>query len=320
MGYPCHDYSRRAHPLRNPSRARLGASEAAIWANFRGRGPVFRRRGARRARFRRQIRAAVGRRLAPPPRPEIRRRGGAEPAQTARGRGGAARRRRPRETGQDLGPAGRVYAAFRTLVRSRRPVPPRSGSPPSPPTCRRRSTPTGQGSSPRRSKDVAGRGRPAPLAAAAAAEAAMCAPRRRAARPFAPTPRSPEPSPGRSPCPCSPASSLRAGHRGGAAAAPGRGRLGQARRARVRPRGARRARPRPRPLAPRGPARGRRAKTARQGEDRRARGAARRRRRLRRGADRGPQRPRPPAAVRAPGRPWRGARATGRLAFRLYGL
>ena len=39
----------------------------------------------------------MGRRLAPPPGAEKRRRGGAEPAQPARGRGGAARRDRPRQ-------------------------------------------------------------------------------------------------------------------------------------------------------------------------------------------------------------------------------
>ena len=61
-----------------------------------------------RARSRREIRPAVGRRLAPPPGPEIRRRGRGEPAQPARGRGGAARRGRARQTrpGPRAGGAG----------------------------------------------------------------------------------------------------------------------------------------------------------------------------------------------------------------------
>ena len=104
--------------------------------------------------------------------------------------------------GQDLGPAGRVYSAFRTLCGPGDPFR-RSGSPPSPPSCRRRSTWTGQGSSPRRSKEVVGRGRPAPLVAAAAAAAVVAsARRRRAARALlSPTPRWPGRSPGRSPLP-----------------------------------------------------------------------------------------------------------------------
>ena len=55
-------------------------------------------------------------------------------------------------------------------------------------------------------------------------------------------------------------------HRRGTAAAPGRGRLEQARGARLRSRGARRPRPGAGPVAPRRPARRRRAKTARQRE------------------------------------------------------
>ena len=50
-----------------------------------------------------EIRPAVGRRLAPPPGAEKRRRGGAEPAQPARGRGGAARRGRPRNPARSSG-------------------------------------------------------------------------------------------------------------------------------------------------------------------------------------------------------------------------
>ena len=91
-------------------------------------------------------------------------------------------------------------------------------------------------------------------------------------------------------------------HRRGTAAEAGRGWLGETGRARLRPRGARRPRPCPGPFTPRGQARRRRAKTARQGEGGRHRGAARRRRRLRRGADCRFQRSRPPAPVRPLGR------------------
>ena len=49
----------------------------------------------------------MGRGLSPPPRPEKRRRGGAKPAQTARGRGGAARRGRARRPRAGAG-AGRT--------------------------------------------------------------------------------------------------------------------------------------------------------------------------------------------------------------------
>ena len=48
-----------------------------------------------------------------------------------------------------------------------------SASPPSPPTCSRRSTRTRRRSSPPRSREAVGRGRPAPVAAAAAAEAVI---------------------------------------------------------------------------------------------------------------------------------------------------
>ena len=62
--------------------------------------------------------------------------------------------------GQDLGPAGRVYSAFRTLADGGDPLRPRA-SPQSPPTCRRRSTLRRRRRSPRRSKKRAGAaGRP----------------------------------------------------------------------------------------------------------------------------------------------------------------
>ena len=62
--------------------------------------------------------------------------------------------------GQELGPAGRVYAAFRTLAVPAILFAP-SGSPPSPPTCRRRSTRKRRRSSPPRSGRRAGAaGRP----------------------------------------------------------------------------------------------------------------------------------------------------------------
>ena len=71
--------------------------------------------------------------------------------------------------GQELGPAGRVYAAFRTLADPRRPVPPAAAR-------RGRGRPSGA-ARPRAGdlaaalKDLGARGRPAPIAAAAAASA-----------------------------------------------------------------------------------------------------------------------------------------------------
>ncbi len=98
VGYDSGDDSRRAHPLRTASPARVGAAGRRFSREFRGRGPLFRRRGACRPRFRRKFRSAVGRGLAPPPGAEKRRRGHRKPAQPARGRGDASGRDRPRQT------------------------------------------------------------------------------------------------------------------------------------------------------------------------------------------------------------------------------
>ena len=98
-----------------PPRAPAWARPAGRFARFRRPRPSFRRRGAFRARFRREIGPAVGRRLAPPPRPEKRRRGGAEPAQTPRGRGGAPRRRRAGQARRRARAGGTGILGFRTL-------------------------------------------------------------------------------------------------------------------------------------------------------------------------------------------------------------
>ena len=116
VGYRSHDDSRRAHALRTAPRPRLGAPQRVVSRPFRGRRPVLRRRGALRARFRGEIRAAVGRRLSPPPRPESRRRRGAEPALRREDEAALRDAVALAKPGQDLGPAGRVYSAFRTLV------------------------------------------------------------------------------------------------------------------------------------------------------------------------------------------------------------
>ena len=205
--------------------------------------------------------------------------------------------------GQELGPAGRVYSAFRTLsgpgdlFRPKRlaAVAADLQSPLDPGNAADLAAALGE---------AVERGRPAPVVAASAAAAvvmlqadaeplaifcadaalaktlgwpdAAAAPRERAVRP---------PRRGR-----------------GTAAAPGRARLGEAGRTRLCPRGARRPRSCAGPVAPSGPARRGRAQTAGQGEGGRHRGAARRRRRLRRGAASRLERPRAPAPVRAPGR------------------
>ena len=212
--------------------------------------------------------------------------------------------------GQELGPAGRVYSAFRTLsgpgdlFRPKRlaAVAADLQSPLDPGNAADLAAALGE---------AVARGRPAPVVAAAAAAAVAAL--RADAEPLAllcadsalaktlgwPTP-----------LPLL-ASELfaRRGAGEGRRPRPGEAGLGEAGRARLCPRGARRPRSCAGPVAPGGPARRGRAKTARQGEGGRHRGAARRRRRLRRGAASRLERPRPPAPVRAPGRAWRSARA-----------
>src|SRR5271165_1830215 len=309
VGYASADDSRRARPLRNAARPRLGPAGRVFARAFRRRGALFRRRGARRARFRRQIRPAVGGSLAPPPRREKRRRRGGEPTQPARGRGGAARRRRvsPARSGARAGGAG-LFRLPRPR-RSRRPLPPRAAR------CRRRrpagAARGGTGVGARRGAHGGGGARPAGPGRRGRGRRGGHGPagRRRAARPLLRRRRAGE-------GPQLAGSRSAARRRGlaavlerGTAAAPLRAWLDESRGARLRARGARRPRHGARPFAPRGSARGRRAKAAGQGKDRRHRGAARRRRGLRRGADSGFKRPRPPAAVRAPGVLERRARA-----------
>ena len=160
-------------PLRTAPRPGLGAPERVFSRAFRGRGPVFRRRGAFRAQFRRPIRPAVGRRLAPPPGAEKRRRSGAEPAQPARGRGGAAGRDRPREARSGARAGG---TGLRRVPHAERP-----GDPFRPERLAAVAAdlqspldPTKDGGARRRPPEGrARRGRPAPIAAAAAAEAVI---------------------------------------------------------------------------------------------------------------------------------------------------
>ena len=167
------DDSRRARPLRTAPRPRLGAPERVFSRQFRGRGPVFRRRGAFRARFRRPIRPAMGRRLAPPPGAEKRRRGGGKPAQPARGRGGAARRDRPRQARAGAWAGG--TGLFRLPRRS-----PIRGDPFRPERLAAVAADLQSPLDPQKAAELAaalrkagGRGRPAPIAAAAAAEAVI---------------------------------------------------------------------------------------------------------------------------------------------------
>ena len=102
--------------LRTPSRPRLVAPGRVFSRPFRGGGPVFRRRGAFHPQFGRKIRPAVGRRW----RRRLALKSAAAVVQNLlkRREDEAALRdaialARP---GQELGPAGRVYAAFRTLA------------------------------------------------------------------------------------------------------------------------------------------------------------------------------------------------------------
>ena len=134
-------------PPRAPAWARPGGS---FRDDFGRRGAVFRRRGPFRARFRGEIRAAVGRRVSPPPRPEKRRRRGAKPAQTARGRGGAARRGRARQAraGARAGGTGLFGVPRRSAVPATLFAP--SASRRSRPTCSRRSIRERRRSSPLR--------------------------------------------------------------------------------------------------------------------------------------------------------------------------
>ena len=256
----------------------------------------------------------MGRRLAPAPRAEIRDRSGAEPAQPTRGRGGAAGRDGPRETraGARTGGTGLRGVPRRCAVPTTLFAP--SASPPSRPTCSRRSSPTTGGGARRRPAERSARpdGRPR-VAAAAAAETAVrpCAPTPSRSPSFAPTPRWPRPSVWPTPLPL-------ARQRAASCAAP------QARdgdRARAKPAGTKlvalsyaRAALAALDLAQDLSRRAARLmdaapKLRAKGKTGAIDGAARRRRRLRRGAHRGSERSRPAAAVRATGRSRRGARA-----------
>src|SRR5271166_2201648 len=308
VGYHCGDDSRRPCRLGTAPRPRLGPPGQVVSGVFGGRGAVFRRRGPLGARFRREIRPALRRRLAPPPGPEKRRRGGGEPAQPARGRIGAAGRGRPRKT-RPGARAGRTR--IRRVPRPRRSqrlFPPRAAR-------RRRGRPAvaarpGEGGGARRGAEGGVRAQPAGPARRGRGRRSggRAARRRRAARPFLRRRRA-----GQKPELADPGAAARrrvfASVERGAAGAPGRGGLGQACGAELRPRGARRPRPGPGPVAPRRAAHGRKPETARQGEGEGAASIARRRRDCRRGADPDLERSRPPAAVRAPRRAWRRARA-----------
>src|SRR5271165_3475972 len=116
VGYDSHDDSRRARPLRTPAPARLGAPRRVFVRQFGGRCAIFRRCGARRARFPRKIRPAWAgawrRRLAL-------KSAAAVSANLLNRREDEAALRDAialAKPGQELGPAGRVYAAFRALA------------------------------------------------------------------------------------------------------------------------------------------------------------------------------------------------------------
>ena len=193
-----------SEPLRAPAWARPGGS---FRENSEAEALFFAGAALVRARFRRQIRPALGRRLAPPPGAEKRRRGGAEPAQPARGRGGAARRDRPRETraGARAGGTGLRRLPHRSRVPAILCAP--RASPPSPPTCRRRSIRERRRSSPPRSGRRAGAaGRPRSPRPRPLKRSWRSSPTPSRSRFFAPTPRWPGPSAGQRRCRCSPAS------------------------------------------------------------------------------------------------------------------
>ena len=130
---------RRARPLRTAPRPGLGPPKRVVLRPFRGRGAVFHWRGAFRAPFRLPIRPAVGwvwrRRLALKSATAV--------AQNLLNRREDEAALRDAialaKPGQELGPAGRVYAAFRTLSSPATLFAP-SASPRSPATCSRRST------------------------------------------------------------------------------------------------------------------------------------------------------------------------------------
>ena len=172
--------------------------------------------------------------------------------------------------GQELGPAGRVYAAFRTLSGP--------GDPFRPERLSAVAADLQAPLDPKKAAELAaalrkvGARRPAgPGRRGRGRRNGDCAARRRrAARDlWLPTPRWPRASTGRSPLPLL-AGELFLRRAAGEGRRPRPGEAGwvQARGAELRARGARRPRPRPGPVAPRGPAHGRRAKTARQGEER----------------------------------------------------
>ena len=197
------DDSRRPRPLR-PPRAPAWARPSGSFREISEAEALFFAGAALvRARFRRQIRPAVGRRLARPPRPEI-----APPRSRRTCSTGARTRRRCATRSPSPDPArisGRRERSIPPSAPSAAPATPsaRSGSPPSPPTCRRRSTSSRAGELAAALEEAAGRGRPAPLAAAAAAEAVIDdrAPTPSRSPCFAPTPRWPRRSAGRSPLP-----------------------------------------------------------------------------------------------------------------------
>ena len=294
VGYDSGDDSRRSRPLRTaraPAWARLSGS---FRENSEAEALFFAGAALVRPRFRRQFRPAVGRRLAPPPGAEKRRRGRANLLNRREDEAALRDAVALAKPGQELGPAGRVYSAFRTLAGP--------GDPLRPVRLAAVAADLQAPLDPQKAAELAAalgeagaRGRPAPVVAAAAAAAVTAL----------------RPTPSRSrfrrrrragqglgwptPLPLL-ASELFERRATGEGRRPRPGEAGWMKLValELRTRGARRPRPGPGPVAPRGPAHGRRAKTARQGEGGRDRGPACRRRRFRRGAHRGLERPRPP--------------------------
>ena len=209
VAYDSGDDSRRARPLRTPSRPRLGPAGAGLFATIPRPRPCF----SLARRFPRSIPVAKS----DPPWAGVWRRRLALKSAAAVAQNLLNRREDEAalrdaialaKPGQELGPAGRVYAAFRTLSGP--------GDPFRPERLAAVAADLQSPLDPQKAAELAaalretgGRGRPAPVAAAAAAEAVIAL--RADAEPlalFAPTPRWPRPSAGRRRCRSSPASCL----------------------------------------------------------------------------------------------------------------
>jgi hypothetical protein len=220
-----------------PPRARLGPARRVVARFFRGGSPVFRRRRAGRARSRRSSGSALGRGLAGPPGAQVRR-GGPDPARPALGRSRAARRGRAGEARPGARARGKsLFRVPRWPIAATRCAP--SGSPP-----RRRPHGAARPGSGRGARRLAqgGRGtRPAGPARRGRGRRSGDRParRRRAARSLLRPRRARQGAELAGPNAAARRRAVPAPVGGrGAAATPGRVRLGEDRGARLRPRGA----------------------------------------------------------------------------------